>query len=151
MHPAAFIEVFLKETFGPEAFPTPPTVNRAHRAAISLKKEDDPPCPFIARIHPYQTKECILKLAREASGSLTFWGCEIHIYPDYSVEVSKKRAAYSTVKSQLRDTRFVYRMFFPARLQVTDKNGQKLGGFLPGGGSFFLQDSWLGASLTSSS
>lgn len=119
------MEVFLEETFGTEAFPPPQSVARAHGVAFSRRKQDDPPRPFIARIHRYQDKERILKLAREA-GSLSFRGSEIHIYPDYSAEVSKKRAAFYTVKSQLRNAGFRYQMFFPAKLQVADKNGQKL-------------------------
>lgn len=102
----AFMEVFLKETFGPEAFPTP-SVDRAHRVAVLRKKQDDPSRQFIARIHHYQTKECILKLAREAGSSLSFHGSEVHIFPDYSAEVSKKRAAYSTIKSELRSAGFM--------------------------------------------
>lgn len=92
-HPTAFMEVFLKEMSGQEAFPTPPSVDRAHKVSILRKKQDDPPRPLIAQIHHYQTKERILKLAREAGGSLSFRGSEVHIYPGYSVDVSKKRAA----------------------------------------------------------
>ena len=114
------MEVFLTEIFGAEAFPSPPAVDRAQRLAMPRKKQDEPPLPFIARIHHYQSKERIMKLAREA-GSLSFRGSEIHIYPEYSAEVSKKRATYSTVKSQLRDAGFGYRTFFPARLQVSAK------------------------------
>ncbi|KAJ8001137.1 hypothetical protein DPEC_G00188100 [Dallia pectoralis] len=77
--PSAFMEAFLVETFG-TAFPAPPPVDRAHRIAIPRRKPDDPPRPFIARIHRYRDKERILKLARE-SGPLSFRGSEVHIYP----------------------------------------------------------------------
>lgn len=70
MQPATFIEVFLKELFGSEAFPTPPTVYRAREVAISHKKQDVPLRPFIARVYHYQTKERIMKLAREVGPSL---------------------------------------------------------------------------------
>ncbi|KAI3366461.1 hypothetical protein L3Q82_000596 [Scortum barcoo] len=80
-----------------------------------------PPRPFITRIHHYQTKKRILKLPREA-GSLSFRGSDIHIYLDYSVEIVKKRAAYFTVKSQLRNAGLAYRMLFPAKLQVANRN-----------------------------
>lgn len=149
VQPTAFAEIFLEETFGTEAFSTPPTVDWAHRITISCNRQDDPPRLFIARIHHYQTKERILKLAREA-GSLSFRGLEIHIYPDYSVEVSKKRAAYSTVKSQLRNARLGYRMLFPAKLQITDKNGQKLFFLSPEEVSSFLQNNRPGSSPTPS-
>jgi len=85
--PTALMEVFLKETFGAEAFVSPPSVDRAHRVAVPRKKQDDSLRPFIAQIYHYQTKECILKLAREAR-SLSSPGSEIHIYHNYSTEVS---------------------------------------------------------------
>ncbi|XP_060790883.1 V-set and immunoglobulin domain-containing protein 10-like 2 [Neoarius graeffei] len=44
-HLTAFMEVFLREMFSPEAFPTPPSVDRAHRIATLRKKQDDPPHP----------------------------------------------------------------------------------------------------------
>ncbi|KAJ8392643.1 hypothetical protein AAFF_G00073170 [Aldrovandia affinis] len=146
----SFIEVFLKETFGAtaEAFPTPPVVDRAHRIATPRKRQDDPPRPFIAWMHHFQTKERILTSSAREAGSLSFRGTEVHIYPDYSAEVSKKRAAYFTVKSQLRNARFTYRMFFPAKLQVTDKHGQKLTLPSPGEVSTFLANNLPGTSLT---
>ncbi|KAK5610682.1 hypothetical protein CRENBAI_001449 [Crenichthys baileyi] len=70
----------------------------------------------MARIHHFQNNELILKLAREGH-RLTYCGAEIHIFPDYSPEVSKKRVAFSEVKSQLKSASFLYRMFFPARSQ----------------------------------
>ena len=143
------MKIYLKETFGAEAFSTPPPVDRAHRIAISCKRQDDPPRPFIARIHHYKTKERILNLAREA-GSLSFRGSKIYIYPDYRVEVSKKRAAYSTVKAQLRNAGLGYRMLFPAKLQITDKNGQKSLFLSPEEVSSFLQNNRPGSSPTPS-
>jgi len=86
VQPTVFVEMFLKETFGADAFSTPPAIDRAHRIAIPRKSQNDPPRSFSARIHHYQTKEWILKLAREA-GCLSLRGSEIHIYPDYRVEV----------------------------------------------------------------
>ena len=89
-------------------------MDMVHRVAIPRKKQDDPSLPFIAWILHYQNKECIMKLAREA-GSLSFRGSEISIYPDYSAEVSKERATYSTVNSQLSNASFRYWMFFHSK------------------------------------
>ena len=55
--PSAFTEIFLKETFGAEAFSTPLTVDRAHRVSSGRMKQNGPPRLLIARIHHYQTKE----------------------------------------------------------------------------------------------
>lgn len=123
--PTAFIDTLMREIFGSEAFPTPLIADRAHRiAAMRKNSTDNRPRPLIVRIHHFQTKERILKLAREASG-VSFRGSEIHIFPDFSADVSRRRAAYIPVKSQLKKAGFNYRMLFPAKLQITDQDGQK--------------------------
>lgn len=121
--PAAFLDECLKEIFGPDAFTTPLVVDRAHRISVR-RRNQNAPRPLIAGVHHYQNKELLLKLARE-KGRLVYRGTEIHIFPDYSPEVSQKRAAFSEVKSQLRSAGYAYRMFFPAKLQITDKHGLK--------------------------
>uniref|UniRef100_A0A3P8S1B4 L1 transposable element RRM domain-containing protein n=1 Tax=Amphiprion percula TaxID=161767 RepID=A0A3P8S1B4_AMPPE len=137
--PSSFTETLLKELFSAESFHTPLTVDRAHRITTSRKKQDETPRPFIVRIHRHQTKERIMKLAREA-GSLFFRGSKIHIFHDYSSEVSRRRAAYFTVKSQLRNVGFQYRMLFPATLQIFDKQGDKRSFSSPEEASSFLRD-----------
>lgn len=122
--PSVFLAECLTEVFGPDSFPTPLVVDRAHRINIQMRSPNTPR-PLIARIHHYQNKELLLKLARE-KGRLLYHGTEIHIFPDYSPEVSQKRAAFYEVKSQLRSAGYSYRMFFPAKLQITDKKGQKI-------------------------
>ena len=54
--PTSFIESLLGEILGPDAFPRPPTVNRAHRLAIQ-RRQDVTPRPFIACIHHFQVKQ----------------------------------------------------------------------------------------------
>lgn len=137
----SFAEIFLKQTFGTEAFSTPPTVDRAHRIAISRKRQGDHPRPFIARIHRYQIKERILNLARDPSADPKYTFTRI-------IEVTKKRVAYSTVKTQLRNDGLGYRMLFPAKLQVTDKNGHKVLFLSPEEVSSFLQNNRPGTSPT---
>lgn len=121
--PKSFLAECLKEVFRPDTFPTPLAVDRAHHINVR-RRNQDAPRPLIARIHHYQNKE-LLKLARE-KGRLIYRGTGIHIFPDYSPEVSQKRAAFSEVKSLLRSAGYSYRMFFPAKLQVMDKHGQKI-------------------------
>ena len=124
LHPTSFIDTLLRETFGVEAFPTSTIADRAHRIAMVRKNPaDSRPRPLIVRIHHFQTKERILKLAREAT-SVSFRGSQIHFFPDFSAEISRKRAAFIPVKLQLKNAGFNYRMLFPAKLQVTDKDRQ---------------------------
>lgn len=53
-------------------------MGRAHRIASPRKRQDDPPGPLIAQIHHYQTKDHIMKVAREAR-SPTFHSSKIHV------------------------------------------------------------------------
>lgn len=123
--PTAFVDTLLREVFGQETFPTPMIAERAHRIAITkTNPNDNRPRPFIMRIHHFQTKERILTLARE-TGSIYFRGTQIHFFPDFSAETSRKRAAFFPVKSQLKDAGIGYRMLFPAKLQVTGGDGKK--------------------------
>lgn len=104
--PTSFIESFLGEVFGSDVFPRPPTVDRAHRLPVQ-RRQDSAPRLFIACIHHFQVKQRILQLARER-GSLTFRGNEIHIYPDYNAKVSKRRAAFTPIKIELRRAGYQY-------------------------------------------
>ena len=114
--PTSFIESCLGEILGPDAFPHPLTVDRAHRLTFQ-RRQDGAPRPFIACIHRFQVKQRIMQLARE-KGPLSYRGSEIHIYPDYSAEVAKKRAAFAPVKAQLRAAGHQFSLRFPAKLRV---------------------------------
>ncbi|KAJ4939803.1 hypothetical protein JOQ06_029239 [Pogonophryne albipinna] len=59
------------------------------------------PRPFILRVHYFQEKERIQRLARQ-KGRLEFQGKQILIFPDYSADLSRRRAAFSEVKELLR-------------------------------------------------
>lgn len=122
-HPTAFTEELLLKVFGKESFPKPPVVDRAHRSLAPVPKSNQPPRPFIVRIHHFQTRELILRLARE-KGHLLYNGFRIHFYPDVSAEVAKKRAAFNPIKARLREAGIEFGLLFPARLRVTH-NGQK--------------------------
>ena len=54
--PTSFIESFLQEVFGAEAFPRPVIIDRAHRLAVQ-KRQDGTLHPFIACIHHFQMKQ----------------------------------------------------------------------------------------------
>lgn len=114
--PTSFIESCLGEIFGPDTFPRPLTVDRAHRLAVQ-RRRDGAPRPFIACIHHFQMKQRIMQLARE-KGPLSYRGSEIHIYADYSADVARKRAAFAPVKIRLRTAGYQFSLRFPAKLRV---------------------------------
>ncbi|KAJ4947096.1 hypothetical protein JOQ06_009138 [Pogonophryne albipinna] len=79
--------------------------------------------PFILRVHYFQEKERIQRLARQ-KGRLEFQGKQILIFPDYSADLSRRRAAFSEVKELLRKEEGVrYGLLYPARLRISF-NGQ---------------------------
>jgi len=114
--PTSFIESFIEELFGTDAFPRSLAVDRAHRVAVQ-RRPDGAPWPFIACVHHFQTKQRIMQLARE-KGPLSHRGSEIHIYGDYSAEVAQMRATFSPVKSALRKAGYQFSLIFPTKLRV---------------------------------
>ncbi|KAL3966279.1 dedicator of cytokinesis protein 1 [Sarotherodon galilaeus] len=96
-----------------------PILDRVHRAAVALPTEGGRPRPFIVRIHYYQEKERIQRLARQ-KGRLEFQGKQIFIFPDYSAVLARRRAAFSEVKGLLRKKDGVrYGLLYPARLRIS--------------------------------
>lgn len=116
-HPSAFIETLLLEVFGEQSFTRKPQVDRAHRSLAPPSKPNQDPRPFIVRMHHYQMRELILRLARE-KGQVLYKGSRIHFYPDVSAKVAKRRAAFNQVKAQLRGAGIEFGLLFPARLRI---------------------------------
>ena len=46
----------------------------------------------------------------------------MHIFPDFTAEVSKQRASFNDIKRKLRDAKVKYGLLFPARLIVSVDN-----------------------------
>ncbi|KAL6481144.1 hypothetical protein MHYP_G00092240 [Metynnis hypsauchen] len=57
-------------------------------------------------------------------GQLQFQGNRIHIYPDFSADVARRRAAFTAIKPKLREAGIEYGLLFPARLRI-NHNGVK--------------------------
>lgn len=98
---SSFTESFLGEVFATKAFTHPQSVDRAHRLPVQ-RRQDGASRLSIACIH--QVKQRIMQLALER-GSPAFRDNEVHIYPDNSAEVSKRRAAFTPLKAELRRDR----------------------------------------------
>uniref|UniRef100_A0A8C6ULY3 L1 transposable element RRM domain-containing protein n=1 Tax=Neogobius melanostomus TaxID=47308 RepID=A0A8C6ULY3_9GOBI len=96
----------------------------AHRAA-GKPIEGGRPRPFIICVHYYHEKEQIQRLARE-KGRLEYRGKQIFIFPDYSADLNKRRAAFNEVKKMLREKGVRYRLFYPAKLQVSFNGETKM-------------------------
>uniref|UniRef100_A0AAV2JUX5 L1 transposable element RRM domain-containing protein n=1 Tax=Knipowitschia caucasica TaxID=637954 RepID=A0AAV2JUX5_KNICA len=120
-NPSGFIAELLYRVLGdgPNGLEKPPVLDRAHRTATRAAADGGRPRPFIVCVHHYQEKERIQRLARE-KGRLEFHGKQILIFPDYSADLTRRRAAFNEVKVSLRQQEGVrYGLLYPARLRVS--------------------------------
>lgn len=124
-NPTRFIAGLLHAVLGgPNGLEKPPILDRAHRAA-GRPTEGGRPRPFIICVHYYHENEQIQRLARE-KGRLEYQGKQIFIFPDYSADLNKRRAAFNEVKKMLREKGVRYRLFYPAKLQVSFNGETKM-------------------------
>lgn len=76
---------------------------------------------MIARLFSPETKRLVICLAGEA-GNLVFQGKRIHIYPDITADLVKRRALFNEVRVCLREANVRYGLLFPCKLIVTFTN-----------------------------
>lgn len=117
----SFMSDFFAELLGIENSETTPLLDIAHRSLAAKPRSGAPPRPVIVKVHHFQVKQRILRLARERA-PLIFRGHQVRIFPDFTVDVSKQRAAYTSIKQKLRAANVKYGLLFPARLQLTFNN-----------------------------
>ncbi|KTG43785.1 hypothetical protein cypCar_00035476 [Cyprinus carpio] len=70
----------------------------------------------------YQTKELIMKLAREKP--LEYKGKRVHIFPDLTADVLKQRYHFSEIKKKCKNLGIKYGFQFPFTFIVTAKEGE---------------------------
>ncbi|ROL55413.1 hypothetical protein DPX16_20789 [Anabarilius grahami] len=102
----------LKKLFGDKR-PQTPEIERAHRSLAPKPRSGAPPRPMIVRFPHFQTREEILRLSLE-HGELRYKESKILIFPDFSVELKKRRDQFKSVKAELQSVKF--RMLYPCRL-----------------------------------
>lgn len=98
-------------------------IDRSHRAPAARQQGDrERPRVIIAKLHYDGDAVEILRRAREGA-PLSYDGHRIAIFPDYTANVAKARAAFTDVRRALRgrkETR--YGLLYPARLRITHHN-----------------------------
>ena len=102
---------------GDNVFPSPPGLDRAHRAAGPKPAAGRPPRPFILCFHRYREKDVALRWSRQHE--VKYKGITLRIYPDLSTTLAKKRSTINGVKQVLYQRVVQFRLLFPARLRVT--------------------------------
>lgn len=123
-NPTRFIADLLFDVLGgPDGLEKAPLLDRAHRVVAPVPPKGKRPRAFIVRIHYYQEKERIQQLARR-KGKLEFRGEQIFIFPDYSIDLSRRRAAFNGIKKLLQEKDGVrYGLIYPARFRIS-MNGE---------------------------
>ena len=112
-----FMSKLIPYLLGPENFPTPPVIERAHRTPMFRHNDRAGPRSILIKLLDFQDKVKILRLAREKK-ELVFQGNRIHIYPDFSAELMKKRRSFDPVKRRLRELNLKYSLRYPSTLSV---------------------------------
>ncbi|KAJ8395955.1 hypothetical protein AAFF_G00026630 [Aldrovandia affinis] len=115
--PTKFVADMLEEITGEGVFDKPPEIERTHCALAPKPKQGQPPRTFIFRFHRFSDKEWVLRWAREHK--LRFHWKALRMYPDLSAILSKKRAAFNTIKAALYQKGIRFRLMHPVRLRVS--------------------------------
>lgn len=117
--PIGFMAGLIPKLLGEENFPTPLSIEKAHRNPASSKNDISKthPRPILIKLQHFQDKIKILRLAREKK-ELFYNGSRIYIFPDYSAELMRRRKAFNPVKQRLRELKLKYSLRFPSTLSV---------------------------------
>ncbi|KAI4810348.1 hypothetical protein KUCAC02_019186 [Chaenocephalus aceratus] len=110
---------------GDSVFESPPECDRAHRTLSIKPGPGQRPRPVVIRLHRLQQKDKIIREARAKRGKLQYRGTPIAIYEDYPSEIVEQRREYQEVMSELYQRGFKPALLFPARLNITLKDGAR--------------------------
>ncbi len=116
-----YLESLIPQLLGNDNFPSPITLERAHR----IRRPSDRTGPIIAKFLNYREKDKVLRFARE-KGAVYLNDKRISFYPDYSVEIQHKINGCNDVKKKLQEKNIEYAIRYPAKLRVRHLGGFKL-------------------------
>ena len=116
-------EIFLENLLTMEVFkikiPKFFSIERAHRVPGCPPVAEASPQTLIARFLNFRDRDLILQLFR-TKGPMRFEDHDISAYPDFTVEVQRKRSSYMEVKASLRKIGLKYAFLFLAKLRVVE-------------------------------
>lgn len=121
-----FIKHLIVQLFGQTNFPTPPSIERAHRfPTFTNQSFKASPRPILVKFSHFQDKLKILRLSREKR-ELLFNGSRVHIFPDFSASLVQKRREFDLHKKKLLAMDFKYSLLFPCTLKVIHEGKTRL-------------------------
>jgi hypothetical protein len=100
-------------------------VQEAYRTANKWGQKRKFSCNIIIKMLNTQSKERILKAARER-GQVTYKGRPIRITPYFSTETMKARRAWSEVMQTVREHKCQPRLQYPAKLSINIDGENKI-------------------------
>lgn len=122
----AFMSQLILQLLDKDNFSVAPVIERAHRTpTFSSNTSSAPPRPILVKFLHFQDKVKILRLAR-MKGELIHMGARIHVYPDFSAGLVKKRRQFDAVKKSLRVADMKYSLMYPAKLRVMVEGKPKI-------------------------
>lgn len=113
-----YLETWLKTEVAPEGLSSFYMLERVHSVLARPLAPGRPPTLVVARLLHYKDRDHLLAAAR-ATGPYNVGNGRVTLFPDYTLEVQRKRASFLAVKKALRDEGLQYSLMFPARLRVT--------------------------------
>uniref|UniRef100_A0A3P9BGG8 L1 transposable element RRM domain-containing protein n=1 Tax=Maylandia zebra TaxID=106582 RepID=A0A3P9BGG8_9CICH len=90
-----------------------------------VRKKSDRPRPLIAKFLNFRGKEKVLRLAR-SRGEMTYENKKISFFPDYSVDLQRRRDEFRDVKQRLREKEIEYALMYPAQLRIRHQGSIKI-------------------------
>lgn len=100
-------------------------LDRAHRSLAPTPSVGQRPRPLIVKFHYYSDKVRVMDAARLRRLDGALRQQRIHFFHDYSAEVVRKRKAYDSVKTRLRELKVEYALLYPDVLRVRTTEGYR--------------------------
>lgn len=116
-----FISELLRDVMGPDIFPTPPQLERAHRTGPATGAR---PRPFIVCFLRCQDREAVLRWSRRHQ--MKYGDNLLRVYADMSVALARKRAEFKPIKARLYEKGVQFRLLYPATLKIEYKGESHL-------------------------
>lgn len=123
-NPVVFAETFFKQLLGLQQLSPVYVVERAHRVPTGRRPAGAWPRAFLFRLLNFRDRDLILAEARKHP-ELKHDNAVIHLYPDFSLELQKKRRSFTDVRRRLREKNLVYSMLYPSRPKVIHRGASK--------------------------
>lgn len=120
--PVAFLEKWLKDTFGQESFSPFLAIERAHMVPSRPPQPGSSSRSLLVKMLYYKDRMSILQKARE-TGNILYNGTRVYIYPDFLPDLQKRRAKFGEIKHKLQQLKITYALLYLAKLRVNALEG----------------------------